>query len=80
MNAEINKYEALLKRTNANHSLELANLRTSHSDEMKNIRNDHEIKFKDNHDLHTNQIEVQREKYDEVVKKHEDDAIIRKEN
>jgi len=69
----------LLKKLNANHNLELANLRTSHAVEMKNTRNDHESKFKDNHDTHTQQIDIQREKYDDVVKKHEDEAEKRKE-
>jgi len=47
---------------------------------MKNVRNDHEKKFKDNHDAHTQQTDIQRKKYDDVVKKHEDDSEKRKEH
>jgi len=79
LKAEIAKYEALIKRYKANHDLELANLRTSHVVEMKNVRNDHEKKFKDNHDVHTQQTDIQRTKYDDVVKQHEGDAEKRKE-
>lgn len=45
---------------------------------MKNVRNDHEKKFKDNHDAHTQQTDIQRIKYDNVVEKHESDAEKRK--
>lgn len=78
LKAEISKYETLLKNKDAKHNLELANLRTSHSFEMKSVRNDHEKKFKDNHDTHTEQIDLQRMKYDDVVEKYENETEKRK--